>query len=153
MINGPGRCHISTSHTLLINTIINEGFCCLQCSPVGGYTPLLTSFLSIFGLPDFTLSLFITFFYPLQDSCLLPPSSSISSIFLFISVTALSSFLCPVFYFCLCFLLHLSNFLPRFSLSISISVSRLSAARFKCIYFITAVTLHFFSFILHSSVS
>lgn len=75
MINGRDRCHISTSHTLLINTIINKGVCSLQCSPVGGYPqlPPLPTLLSLLP-PNFINSLtswvffIIIFFHLLQDS-------------------------------------------------------------------------------------
>lgn len=138
MINGRDRCHISTSHTLLINTVINRGVCSLQCSPVGGYAqlPPLPTFLSL--LPsNFLISFSLVFFFFLSFSsicCRIPPdlvclhvllSSFLSSPF---PSVHLPLHFCrrAIFHFCLCFLLHLSDFSPttrRFSLSVSISVS------------------------------
>lgn len=138
MINGRDRCHISTSHTLLINTVINRGVCSLQCSPVGGYAqlPPLPTFLSL--LPsNFLISFSLVFLFFLSFSsicCRIPPdlvclhvllSSFLSSPF---PSVHLPLHFCrrAIFHFCLCFLLHLSDFSPnarRFSPSVSISVS------------------------------
>lgn len=139
MINGHDRCHISTSHTLLISTVINKGVCSLQRSPVGGYPqlPPLPTFLSLLPsnfLNSFShLPFFVIFFHLLQDSsrsCVSAVSMFFCLhfchhrfhlyIFLFISVAA-QSFI-SVFAFS-CIYLSFSPTACCFSLSVSISVS------------------------------
>lgn len=105
MINGRDRCHISTSHTLLINTVINRGVCSLQCSPVGGYAqlPPLPTFLSLLPsnfLISFSLVFFffVIFFHLLQDSsrsCVSPCSFVFISVITVSICTSSSSFLSP----------------------------------------------------------
>lgn len=113
------------------------------CSPL--LSTIFSSSFSLCSLWPFethSLSLLCHFLVSTAGFRLIYVSAPSMFFFFFISVIAvsistsassflsqLSSFLYSILYFCRCFLLHLSDFLPpvpRFSLSISISVSLLS---------------------------
>lgn len=148
MINGHDRCHISTSHTLLISTVINKGVCSLQRSPVGGYPqlPPLPTFLSLLPsnfLNSFSHSPFFCHFLPSAAGFL--PILCVCSLHVLLSSFLSSPFpsvhlplhFCrrAIFYFCLCFLLHLSVFFSHRLLLLSVRLyfcqPALSAAQFK----------------------
>lgn len=153
MINGRDRCHISTSHTLLINTVINRGVCSLQCSPVGGYAqlPPLPTFLSL--LPsNFLISFSLVFFFFchfLPSAAGFLPILCVSMffclhfchhrfhlyIFLFISVAA-QSFISVFAFFCIYLIL-----LPPLAASLCPSLF-LSACTFRCPIYISSDFFH-----------
>lgn len=127
MINGHNRCHISTTPTLLINTLINKDLCSLWCSPVGCYTQyphpptIFSLFLSVGLQKCVFINFFLqSFFYRSPMSVSSPSlfyfSLFLSSLFLSLHLPLhfchFSSFLYQNLYFSRCFLLHLSDFLP-----------------------------------------
>lgn len=153
MINGRDRCHISTSHTLLINTVINRGVCSLQCSPVGGYAqlPPLPTFLSLLPsnvLISFSL-VFFFFCHFLPSAAGFLPILCVSMffclhfchhrfhlyIFLFISVAA-QSFISVFAFFCIYLI-----FLPTLAASLRPSLF-LSACTFRCPIYISSDFFH-----------